>query len=282
MSAFVALRFLSQLAMPPASLALGFIVASMLWFLGRRRGANLVALLAVGETMALSIPTVAAILMRYLEDQARVVTRDRPACCYDYIVVLGGSIGSATPENRFPSLGASSDRIWQAAMLYREGVAPRIVVTGASLPPQQGGQAVAEAVAMRFFLFQLGVPSEAIVVEDQALNTIENMQLTKALVGNGRVALVTSAYHMPRAMAYAKSARLNAAAFPVDFSTSQSATSWWDKWIPSVGGIGASAVALHEILALAFDRRDKGTFGRDEFPNATVAASRGFAFKSTQ
>jgi hypothetical protein len=43
--------------------------------------------------------------------------------------------------------------------------------------------------------------------------------------------------------------------------------------MPSVGGIGASAVALHEILALAFDRRDKGTVGRNEIPNATVAAS---------
>jgi len=282
MSALDVLKFLSPLAMPPASLALGIAIASMLWFVGRRRLAGFAAVLAVGQTMTFSIPSIANIPMRYLEDQARVGARNALPCCYDYIVVLGGSIAPATPENKYPRLGAPSDRIWQAAMLYHEGVAPRIVVTGGSLSStQQGGQMAAEAVAMRFFLLALGVPSDAIVVEDQALSTADNMRLTKAIVGDARVALVTSAYHMPRAMVQAKRASLNAAAFPADFHRFSSAGQWWDHWIPSVEGLGTSGVALHEIVALMFDQGDKGRVDRDEIPTATVATTLALAADST-
>ena len=54
---------------------------------------------------------------------------------------------------------------------------------------------------MRQFLVALGVPEDRIVDGGKSLNTIGNMRETRALVGTARVALVTSAYHMPRALA---------------------------------------------------------------------------------
>ena len=63
---------------------------------------------------------------------------------------------------------------------------------------------------MRQFLVALGVPESAIVMEGKSMNTIENMQETRALVGTGRVALVTSGYHMPRALRLARKAGLDA------------------------------------------------------------------------
>ena len=92
---------------------------------------------------------------------------------------------------------------------------------------------------MRQFLLALGVPDVAIVMEGKSLNTIENMQETRALVGTGRVALVTSGYHMPRALRLARKAGLDAEAFPTDWQVLPSATPWWEQLMPSVGALTA-------------------------------------------
>ena len=108
---------------------------------------------------------------------------------------------------------------------------------------------------MRQFLLALGVPEDRIVMEGKSLNTIENMQETRALVGTARVALVTSGYHMPRALRLARKAGLNAEAFPTDWQVLPTATPWWESLMPSVGALGASSMAIREHLALAFDNR---------------------------
>ena len=47
-----------------------------------------------------------------------------------------------------------------------------------------------------------------IVDEGTSVNTIDNIRNVRAIVGNGRVALITSAYHMPRALQLAALAKL--------------------------------------------------------------------------
>jgi uncharacterized SAM-binding protein YcdF (DUF218 family) len=156
-----------------------------------------------------------------------------------------------------PELFDSSDRVWHAARLFHRGLAPRIIVSGGSYLVE-AGQAPAtqtEAVAMRQFLLALGVPEQAIVMEGKSLNTIENMQETRALVGTGRVALVTSGYHMPRALRLARRAGLDAEAFPTDWQVLPSATLWWESLMPSAGPLIGSGIAIREYLAWAFDYR---------------------------
>jgi uncharacterized SAM-binding protein YcdF (DUF218 family) len=108
---------------------------------------------------------------------------------------------------------------------------------------------------MRLFLVALGVPSEAITSEGKSLNTIENMRFVRAIVKDERVALVTSGYHMPRALKFARAVGLNAAAFPTDFRAIREVRAPWDNWIPSVDGLAASALALHEYAGLYLDGR---------------------------
>ena len=74
-----------------------------------------------------------------------------------------------------------------------------------------------------------------------------------------RVALVTSAFHMPRALAIARSAGLDASAFPADYYALPSARAPWENWLPTLGALSESTIALHEILAIAFDRRSGRT-----------------------
>jgi uncharacterized SAM-binding protein YcdF (DUF218 family) len=197
-------------------------------------------------------------LLRPLEDEARAAAAAAPACCYDAIVVLGGSIGPAVPPLRpDPELFDSSDRVWHAARLYHRGLAPRIILSGGSylVATGQAPQTQTEAMAMREFLLALGVPDDRIVMEGRSLNTIENMQETRALVGTARVALVTSGYHMPRALRLAKRAGLNVEAFPTDWQVLPETAPWWELSMPSVGALAASGTAIREYLAWAFDYR---------------------------
>jgi uncharacterized SAM-binding protein YcdF (DUF218 family) len=251
MDTFVSLKFLAQLALPPASLAIGLMVAAVLALAGLRRLAQFVVALAIAELLLLSLPPVSHLLTARLQDETRVEARAAPACCYDAIVVLGGGIGPAEPPHvPEPHLTDSADRIWHAARLYHRGLARHIIVSGGG-----GNGEMSEADAMRQFLADLGVPREAIVIEGASLNTIENIRYVRKLVKDGRVALVTSASHMPRALRLARIAGLDVAAFPTDWGPPTEASGALEYWIPSLGALSVSTIALIEILANAFDRR---------------------------
>ena len=258
MNSFIALKFLAQLASPMGVFTAGLVAAAVLSLLRLRRTGRLVAALAIAQLIVFSLSPVSDALMLPLEDEARAAAAAAPACCYDAIVVLGGSVGPAVPPLRpDPELFDSSDRVWHAARLFHRGVAPRIVVSGGSYAVQSGNAppSQTEAMAMRTFLLALGVPDDRIVMEGKSLNTIENMQETRALVGTERVALVTSGYHMPRALRLARRAGLNAEAFPTDWQVVPSASPWWESLTPSLGALAASGTAIREYLALAFDYR---------------------------
>lgn len=256
MTLFIFLKYLSTLALPPASLFVGLAIALLLAAFRLRRLAILVATLALAEMLFLSFPPISDLMLGRLEDEARAAAQAAPRCCYKAIVVLGGGIQPAVPPYLdFPSLDASSDRIWLAARLYHDGVAPLIVVSGGGFLAIHGGLATTEAEAMRVFLTALGVPSESIMSEGESLNTIENLRYVHRIVGDQPVALVTSGYHMPRALKIARAAGLNVAAFPTDFRAIREVRTPWDNWIPSVDSLGQAATALHEFAAIYLDPR---------------------------
>jgi uncharacterized SAM-binding protein YcdF (DUF218 family) len=256
MDTFAFLKIFAVLLTPPASLAVGALLALVLLAFRWRRLALLVLVLAVAHVVILSFQPVGDALMGSLERRARAAAALAPPCCYDAIVVLGGGIAPAhPPEMPEPDLNEGADRIWQAARLWKRGAAPRIIVSGGSFLAQHGGPGLTEADAMRVFLIDLGVPADAITDEGKALNTIENIRNVRAIIGNGRVALVTSAYHMPRAMQLAAQAGLDVGAFPTDYQVVPATRLPWDNWLPSIDGMNLSNLALREIIALNLDYR---------------------------
>jgi uncharacterized SAM-binding protein YcdF (DUF218 family) len=258
-NSFIALKILAQLVATPLGVfASGLIAAAVLILFRLPRLGRLVGALAIAQLIVFSFTFVGNALLQPLEDQARAAAAAAPACCYDAIVVLGGSIGPAVPPLRpDPELFDSSDRVWHAARLFHRGLAPRIIVSGGAYAVEIGAAppSQTEAMAMRQFLLALGVPDDRIVMEGKSLNTIENMRETQALVGTAKVALVTSAYHMPRALRQARAAGLDAEAFPTDWQVLPATSPWWESLTPQVGAIAASGTAIREYLALAFDYR---------------------------
>lgn len=254
MDTFVFLKTLSQLVMPPASTAVGLLVALLLAAVRLRRLGTLVAAFSLLEFVVLSLPPVADALLEPLQRSARAAAALAPACCYDAIVVLGGGMTPAAPPDVMePGLSEGADRVWYAAQLFHRGLAPRIIVSGGNLMAK--GPATTEAEAMRRFLMDLGVPTDAIVSEGTSLNTIENVRNVRQLVGDGRVALVTSGYHMARALTIARKGNLNVGAFPTDWRLPETARPFWENWLPSIDAMAWSCISLKEHIALLLDRR---------------------------
>jgi uncharacterized SAM-binding protein YcdF (DUF218 family) len=250
---YVFLKILTQLITPLPLMALGLVAGAVFVLLGFRRFGRFVATMGVAQALLLSLMPVADMLMVPLENEARRMAAQAPPCCYDAIVVLGGAVMPARPPSRpDPDLTDSSDRVWYAARLYKQNIAPRIILSGGGWDTGPGS----EAVAMRAFLLDLGVPSDRIVLEARSRNTVDNIREVRAVVGDASVALVTSGYHMPRAMRIARAGKLNAQAFPTDWRADPGAHTPWALVLPSVDGMAQSWLAIKEHLAISLDFRE--------------------------
>ncbi len=137
------------------------------------------------------------------------------------IILLGGMISPDVSSARDTvALNEAAERITATAELARRYPEARIVMTGGSgaLIFDEGAEAI---FAVRQ-LEALGVGYERITAEEQSRNTVENAVFSR-LVANPkpgeRWLLVTSAYHMPRAMGVFRAAGFPVEAYPVDWRT---------------------------------------------------------------
>jgi uncharacterized SAM-binding protein YcdF (DUF218 family) len=139
----------------------------------------------------------------------------------DGIVVLGGGI---TPEvsaaRKEVALNEAGERVTTGVALARRYPDARIIYSGGSgaLVFGEGNEAVS---ALRIFE-SLGIPPSRIIAEEQSRNTVENAVFSMLLAmprPGERWLLVTSAYHMPRAMGVFRAAGFPVEAYPVDWRT---------------------------------------------------------------
>jgi uncharacterized SAM-binding protein YcdF (DUF218 family) len=114
----------------------------------------------------------------------------RPA---DAIVVLGAAQYDGSPSPVFEA------RLAHAVELWHSGIAPTLVVTGGRIP----GDTTTEAAVARKYAMDHGVPSDAIIGEDQARNTLTSMRSVAALLkshGLHTAVFVSDPTHMLRVL----------------------------------------------------------------------------------
>ena len=166
----------------------------------------------------------------------------------DVAIVLGGSVRGPAPPRPGPDLGEASDRVLFAAELFKAGKVKRIVVIGGNLPWQ--AETEPEAETTRRLLLFWGVPDGDIVTAGDSRTTAENASEAKALwpsLGATSALLVTSAAHMPRAMASFRKAGLPVTAAPTDVRSVRQQTNLLDV-LPDTQALGQSSDALKEVI----------------------------------
>ena len=135
---------------------------------------------------------------------------------YDAAIVLGGVINYDYDYERL-QFYRSSDRLMQAVELYKKGLVKKIVFVGGSGRVSEPDKK--EGPLVKRYLLQLGLPAEDLIFENESRNTRENALNVKPIldkeIHNGKYLLVTSGFHMRRAMACFRKVGLD----PVPYST---------------------------------------------------------------
>ncbi|MFA9460507.1 YdcF family protein [Thiohalorhabdus sp. Cl-TMA] len=240
-------KAIGYLAMPPGILILGGLVA----LVAARRfprvawGLGAVVLTA---TYLLSIRPGAELLLAPLESRYPAL-QTVPAEA-EAIVVLGGGQIADSPEYGSGAPGDSTlQRTRFAAHLARASDLP--VYTTGGLPLGRGvptGRLMAQTLSGDY-----GIAPGRLHQETASRNTREHVTHLDTLLGDrDRVVLVTTAWHMPRAMATFAAGNLHPIPAPTDYHEGLGEPYHWLDFLPSAGHLKISSNAAHEYLGLAY------------------------------
>ena len=140
-------------------------------------------------------------------------------------IVLGGAEDRLVGKARgAPTLNEAGERMLEAAVLARRFPDAEIAFSGGDAGLLYKSDS--EAAGAGALLTELGIPRDQLILESNARDTYENAVFLKtelakrgALGPGKRWLLITSAYHMPRAMGVFREAGLELEPWPVDYRT---------------------------------------------------------------
>ena len=142
----------------------------------------------------------------------------------DCIIVLGAGTNGKTPNAVF------RERLHHAVTLYEGGYSDVILLTGGYSP----GNEHSDAYIAGAYLQSLGIPAEAILLEERSTITQENLEYAKEIMENEGLStcvLVSDPLHMKRSMLMAKDYEIDA--FPSPTPTTRYRT--WKTKLPFLG-----------------------------------------------
>ncbi len=114
----------------------------------------------------------------------------------DYCIILGAQLKTDGPSE------VLRRRLDRAIEYLNENTATKVIVSGG----QGRNEPAAEAVGMKEYLVNAGIPEDRIILEPQSANTYENLTFSKKLMDseNARVVIVTNNFHVFRAVKIAE------------------------------------------------------------------------------
>ena len=202
----------------------------------------------------LSTPLVSGSLLAWWETLAPSFDESVPRR-FDAIVVLGGGVkahGTLRPEDSLSEF--SLERTTCGADLFLRNFAPKLVLTGGDA--RVFGRGPVESVVMAQWAARLGVPRNAIVAETKSRTSYENAVEARTLLGPGSVLLVTSAGHIPRAVALFRKQGFQATPYPCGYLSKDRPEDLPDTFtpfdaIPQIGGLAAADFLINEVMGFA-------------------------------
>ena len=236
-----------------AGLALG-VFGLLLMLLRQRKTGQIFIFLALAWLWLWSTPAFSDWLRLTLESRYPMLSAEQVPRA-DAIVVLGGAF-SHHQNWPYPNMSSNGDRYWHGARLYHAGKAPLVILSGGRTPGR--GPGLTDAGAGALFLADLGVPAEAIVVEDRALTTRGNAVEVAAMLqarGIDDFLLVTSARHMRRSEAAFRAVGLDPIPVAADFQVRTPLQHNPRRWLPNASSLANASRAAHEYVGYWIYRR---------------------------
>ncbi|HVS54491.1 MAG TPA: ElyC/SanA/YdcF family protein [Opitutaceae bacterium] len=249
---FALKKFVAFWPMPlPFCLTLLIVGLGLMLATRRARLGRACALAGIGLLMLFSNHFVSRWLVRPIETRypampefaaGQPIPRELAAC--RFVVVLGGGNGYSrgVPATAELSLSALA-RITEAVRLLRVLPDAKLIVSG----PGDGKHA-AHATVLARAAISLGIDEQRITLIDQALDTEDEARIVRERVGDAPFALVTSAWHLPRAVALFRHEGLAPLPCPADFFSHEEESPMFSHYLCDSTSLNASTVAVHERI----------------------------------
>ena len=175
-----------------------FTAALVTLFMGVERveakGINVVSMLIGASVLYLSLSVLAFVLYTLF---LQIIPRKRD---FDYVIIHGAGLIDGKRVSKL-----LADRLDKAIEVYRRDPTPPVLIPSGG---KGSDESVSEAEAMAAYLVDKGIPEDMIIKEDRSTTTLENLQNSKAIIearpGRKYTALVTSNYHVYRALRYSR------------------------------------------------------------------------------
>lgn len=228
------------------------VLAGFLRLVGFRKAAMASIVLAGLGLLLAGFSPLGNLALSMLEDRFPRPPIDAPAPVG--IIVLGGAIDVPVSRTRgLNALNGAADRMTETATLARRYPSARIVFTG-GVATLMGDTSLTEADIARALFADFGLAPERVVYEDRARDTFENAVFTQRLVAprpGERWLLVTSAFHMPRAIATFRAAGFDTiVAHPVDYRIAGGDERLWPEASATLNFLNLE-IAIREFVGLA-------------------------------
>lgn len=168
---------------------------------------------------------------------------------YDVAIVLGGMGRIDERQNKF-DFGFSGDRLFQTLELYHNKRVEKLLITGGSGSINHPEHR--EAIYIKKYLNAISIPDSSIIIESNSKNTYENAIFTKHILDSmqfkGSILLVTSSFHMRRALAiFNKAGYKNLTPYITNKFTGERKFEFDYCFIPNVEAIFSLSLILHEM-----------------------------------
>lgn len=230
---FIASKLAWLVLAPSNALILALVLGALMQRRARWRALGTTIFVAGGVGLAIAtIVPIGEWLTKSLEDRfppLQTCNSDTNPPAIAGVIVLGGAM-SAIERNgvALERMGEASDRIRTAAHLARAFPQAPVLIAGGVTFPTRGSKS--ESHLMADLLMELGVARERLILEGASRTTAENARNAAAVSPDAEApfVLVTSAFHMPRAVGAFRAEGLDVIAAPTDWQVDDNAP--WQAW----------------------------------------------------
>ena len=216
---FIASKVLWALVQPSNLIVVVLVVGMALSWTRWRVAGRSIATVATAVLVMVTVLPLGGWLYVPLETRF-AAPRDMPAAVDGIILIGGATSPGLTARWDQPMLNQHSERLVAFVMLAHRYPDARLVFAGGSGSTRPGRLREADVVKRVFA--DIGFDTSRVAFEARSRNTFENATLSHALVqpiATERWLLVTSAFHMPRAIGCFRSAGWNVTAYPAGYQT---------------------------------------------------------------
>jgi uncharacterized SAM-binding protein YcdF (DUF218 family) len=241
----------------PLCLELLLLGLVLLWCTRRQKAGKILVSVGTGLLLIFSFPFVPNLALRPLEqryppapDLVAGQTEPDGTRAGKWIVVLGGG-HSSDPQMPITSQIGSATlfRVVEGVRLYNAGPGRKLILSGGAVfDPVPDSEVMARVAQI------MGVNPGDIILESASRDTEEQARLLKPMLGRDKFFLVTSASHMPRAIAMFHKLGLEPVAAPVGHLVRQTPSWSPGSFFPTSVAWQTAEIAFYEYLGLAWAR----------------------------